>query len=166
MHTKSNYLVHLLSRTVVVGECRIWQGACNTDGYGSIRVPLCLVNEFGKRAALVHRMVFYLSTGVIPEELRHSCDRPPCIEITHLANGTRQDNVDDKVAKGRHAHSATSGASKLTLSQVFEIRALLEGVYIPEGRKRLPKGTFADLARHFGVSRQTVLYVYRGWTWK
>jgi hypothetical protein len=54
---------------------------------------------------------------------RHTCDNPRCIRVEHLIPGTRNDNVQDAVARGQQASRTRHGMSKLTEEQVSAIRA-------------------------------------------
>ena len=38
-------------------------------------------------------------------DLCHRCDNPPCCNVRHLFIGTRHDNVQDMILKGRSAQS-------------------------------------------------------------
>ena len=55
-----------------------------------------------KRPAYV--WAFLDAGGVLTEDkpyVIHSCDNPACVEPTHLRAGSPQDNMDDKVNRGR-----------------------------------------------------------------
>ncbi len=81
--------------------CWEWMGATDSKGYGQFKLP--------ERASPVNasRVAYWLSTGVWPGESQvcHKCDNPPCENPSHLFLGTRSDNMQDMVAKGRGAQS-------------------------------------------------------------
>lgn len=89
-------------------ECWPWRGAYGgkSGRYGLLRLP---GREGGTTTA--HRVGWTLLNGPIPEGLHvlHRCDNPPCCNPRHWFLGTNQDNVDDKVAKGRQPVRAASG---------------------------------------------------------
>jgi hypothetical protein len=106
------------------------------NGYGAIHH-----NGFN----LAHRFAFFLNKGKIPAGkcVLHKCDNPPCCNPRHLFLGSNADNVKDSMAKGRHINPVI--AKKLTLVKVYKIRKLYAG------------GSMAgDLAKQFGVSRQSI----------
>lgn len=84
--------------------CWLWLRVLNKkdDGYGTLRL-----NGICQSA---HRVSWVLHRGTIPEGLwvLHRCDVPSCVNPDHLFLGTHQDNVDDKMRKGRHAQKARS----------------------------------------------------------
>lgn len=73
-----------------------WIAGKNWNGYGMLR------DDRGKMTT-AHRVAYRLFIGEIPEGLCvcHSCDIPSCCNPEHLWLGTRRDNVQDMLAKGR-----------------------------------------------------------------
>jgi hypothetical protein len=85
------------------GECWIWRGAKNRNGYGTF-----MLGEFQARA---HRVAYELTYGPILDRLMvcHHCDNPPCCNPAHLFLGTVADNAADMVKKGRQARGDHHG---------------------------------------------------------
>jgi hypothetical protein len=52
----------------------------------------------------VHQLSYLANVGEIPDGLLvcHSCDNRKCMNPEHLFLGTNQDNMTDKMNKGRH----------------------------------------------------------------
>jgi hypothetical protein len=99
--------------------CWIWMGAITSHGYG------CVQFTRGKVVG-AHKVAYQLTKGEVPAgmEIMHSCDSPPCVNPAHLSIGTRQDNVNDKVAKGRQNVTPWAEHRKLTADDVRTIRSL------------------------------------------
>lgn len=77
-------------------RCWVWTGARNKANYGQFK--------FVGRQVGAHRLSWFISYGRWPTPCcLHRCDNPACVRPTHLFEGTHQDNMDDKVAKGRQA---------------------------------------------------------------
>lgn len=80
-------------------DCLEWTAKATTNGgYGNISAGRMFT---GMRA---HRLAWVLfHNQEIPVELvvMHSCDNPRCCNISHLSLGTRKDNTDDMMMKGR-----------------------------------------------------------------
>lgn len=97
-----------LDRTVVkrpdLGPCWEWQLGRNKDGYGRVSLGSGSRRTGNRRHLQAHRLSWELSNGDVPEGLNvlHRCDNPPCCNPTHLFLGTQKENMQDKVAKGRH----------------------------------------------------------------
>lgn len=72
-----------------IGHCLAWKYGLNRDGYG-------ILSSEGKQQ-LAHRVVFVQTRGQIPEDrqVNHLCNRPYCVQPSHLYAGTIQDNKDD-----------------------------------------------------------------------
>lgn len=72
--------------------CWIWLRALNANGYGTLK------------RKLAHRFSWELHNGVIPEGkiIMHSCDVKSCVNPDHLSIGTKKENTQDMMRKGRH----------------------------------------------------------------
>lgn len=75
--------------------CWIWIGARFSNGYGHIGI--------NKKSCLAHRVAWELERGPIPDGLvlRHKCDTPACVRVSHLLLGTHSDNSQDMVNRNR-----------------------------------------------------------------
>ena len=91
------------------------------------------------RVSPAHRFAWECANGAIPDGLcvLHRCDVKACVNVEHLWLGTRADNMQDMVSKGRNRN----GSKKLTADQVRAIRA-----------SRLPLWM---LSREYGISIAT-----------
>jgi len=120
--------------------CWLWTGALQRDGYAHFTA--------GGKTISSHRHAYELLVGPIPEgmDLLHSCDVRHCVNPAHLSTGTHQDNMKDKLARGR------TGV-KLSAEKVREIRALL-------GRK-----TNLEIGQLYGVSGGIISAIKTGRIW-
>lgn len=126
-------------------KCWPWLALRDRYGYG--------LTVWNKKVGLAHRYIWEVHHGQpIPEgmHLLHSCDNPGCVNPAHLVLGTHQDNMVDKLAKGRCL-------SKLTRAQVVEIKEAVKAPY---------KGQLQDLARKYGVSAQQIQGIKSGRRWR
>ena len=103
-----------------------------------------------------HRATWKEAHGPIPDGMcvLHRCDNPPCDELLHLFLGTQADNMADKVAKGRQAH--TKGAAKITVVVAREIRDRYDG---GRGERQ------AALAQEYGLTQSNVSAITTGKSW-
>lgn len=135
-------------RNVETG-CLEWTAYTDPKGYG--RTALVGTSE-----VLIHRISWLVHVGAIPDELHvlHQCDNPPCFEPAHLFLGTNDDNVRDKMAKGRQPSvaGALNPRAKLTPDQVLAIRS--------DRRQQ------DEIAAEYGVSQSTISSVVRGASWR
>ena len=71
------------------GYCMVWKYSLNKGGYGTVTID-------GK-PVLAHRASFTQTRGPIPagRQINHLCNRPYCVQPSHLYAGTGQDNRDD-----------------------------------------------------------------------
>jgi hypothetical protein len=103
------------------GGCWEWTSTIDSDGYGIFGATLHDVRY--KRA---HRFSWALHNDKpVPTYMHvcHTCDNPRCVNPAHLWLGTNEDNMKDKMRKGRQrtARGQDSASSKLTEIQVREI---------------------------------------------
>lgn len=104
--------------TGLTTPCWEWIAGKLKAGYGRFR--------FDGRTRLAHRVSWLLTHGVWPSDCcLHRCDNQGCVNPAHLFDGNRQDNMDDKVKKGRHRspRGEMHGGARLTAAEVIEIRA-------------------------------------------
>ncbi len=133
-------------------DCWPWTAYCLPGGYG----------QFGLQAAtyLAHRIAYKLAKGD-PGKLYvcHTCDNRKCCNPNHLWLGTRADNMDDMVEKGRAAHlrGVKNGQCVLTRVQVTEIKATLKNYHW---------GMCGALAKKYGVKLSTISMIKTGKTWR
>lgn len=147
-------------------RCWQWTGRSLNRGYGSI--------QFRGRVIKSHRGSYELSIGPIPRGMwvLHKCDNKLCVNPSHLFLGTRKDNVDDMMKKGRHrvpsgdAHTARlhpermyrgvqNTASKLDDDKVRSIRIM-----------RSNGEHFRVIAKRFGVSSRAIVLITQRKTWR
>lgn len=90
--SKDQELEDLLKHTLQSGDCMVWRGCLNTDGY-----PRMAGN------VKVHRRVYELETGIDISGLvvRHRCDNPKCINPDHLEHGSQNQNIKDRDERNR-----------------------------------------------------------------
>src|SRR5687768_1716284 len=86
--------------------CLQWTGHIHDDGYGCANA--------GGKPDRAHRVAWRLKRGPIPPGrcVLHTCDDRTCVEPLHLFLGTKQDNMDDKVAKSRQVRGEDAGRAK------------------------------------------------------
>lgn len=103
-------------------SCWEWIGGTNQYGYGKFRIGSS--KDRTRCTCPSHRISYMLFKGDIPDDLNicHSCDNPKCVNPDHLWTGTHNDNVQDKILKGRDLRGEKHQNSKLTSDQIKEIR--------------------------------------------
>lgn len=88
--------------------CWLWDGAVSTSGYGSMWAS--------GRTRTASRVSYEEFVGPIPngQQVLHKCDVRSCVNPDHLFIGSHNDNMRDKVLKGRgnYARGDQSGRRK------------------------------------------------------
>lgn len=141
---RTNSVDEILDRIRQNGDCRVWTGAPMKDGYARV--------WWAGKQIRVHTLVFAWHYGYVPPVVRHACDTPLCIEISHLLPGTHQDNMTDRQSRDRQTRGTRVHTAKLTEAQVREIRASREDVYVLAGR--------------YGVHKNSIYFIRNRSTWK
>ena len=148
--------------------CWLWSAARLTaNGYG--------ISSIRGRSVVAHRIAWELATGEAPPadlDVCHKCDVRNCVRPDHLFLGTRRENVQDMIEKGRgrwangenssarlHPESRPRGErfpqAKLTAEVVRVIRAEHDA-----------GTTQTALAARFAVSTHTVSEIVRRKAWR
>lgn len=130
-------------------DCILWPFAKNMNGYGAITVD-------GKTQR-PHRIVCQEVHGPGPykHEVAHNCGNRLCINPRHLRWATREDNQADRAIHGTSNRGERQWANKLKPEQVVQIRKLLTS----------GATTQREIARMYGISRESVSGIKRGLTW-
>ena len=125
------------------GNCWEWTAhLCN--GYGMFRI--------GEKYHKAHRVAWWLETDKWPRPLAcHHCDNRACVRFEHLFEGTHDDNMHDKVIKGRQVRGSLVPHAKLHELLIPEIRTS------PLSDRKL--------AAKLGVSHTTVGTIRRRKAW-
>jgi hypothetical protein len=115
---KDFYEIKLTSFILDKDSCWLYIGILGKQGYGKFTIKSTTIG--------LHRLSYiYNSDKAIPNNLHvlHKCDIPNCFNPDHLFLGTNQDNIDDKMNKGRHIASIgeNNGRSKLSNKEVIDI---------------------------------------------
>lgn len=132
-------------------ECWEWQATLEWNGYGRFQCG------HRKRGA-AHRFIYQVTNGPIPEGLvvRHKCDNRKCVNPGHLEVGTFQDNINDRVVRGRNGDNSgmAIGGNKLSVNDVRAIRANPDGLLQRE------------LGERYGITQNMVskIQLRRSWS--
>ena len=140
----------------IINHRSLWNGECLECSLSPARTEYPRIRVGSKRHKC-HRLVWAHHNGPITDGLHvlHKCDNIKCVNIDHLFVGTNQDNVDDKVSKGRQSRGEKH-SGVLTEQDVI----LMLKLYT------LGKHTILDLAGFFGVSGPTVHGIVKGKHWR
>lgn len=155
-------------------DCWLWTGKSIVKGYGQIRVSRHRIT------LRVHRLSWMLhaKTESIPAGMLvcHHCDTPLCVNPARLFLGTPEDNMRDKIRKGRD----NSGRRSYRVRRLKRAKATgnsplgsncpwakLTECAVVEIRNAFASGAKARaIAAEHNVSVQTVWSITSGRGWK
>ena len=130
-----------------------WKAGKSSAGYGLMWI--------GKKLEYAHRISYIIHNGKISPGMHvlHSCDDPGCVNPEHLHLGTNEDNIREKVERGRSVNQVYYGEenpkAKFTNKQIIDIR------------KRYKNGTRQCVfVKEYGVSRTTISDIVNRKIWK
>lgn len=135
-------------------ECWPWQASLTTSSYGRFKIA-SLISSHSNRVALV------IATGVDMPDMQalHSCDNPPCCNPAHLRWGTHDDNMQDKVKRGRcrtgNQAGSANGRAKITEGDIADIIRMFRDGY-----------SNTDIARIKPISHAMVSKIRVGQMWR
>ena len=131
------------------GDCWIWTGHKDPNGYGRLNIDLV--------PRLAHRLMMELEGHQItPDQfVCHKCDNPSCVNPAHLFIGTAADNSGDMTQKGRSCRGERNGHSKLTENEVLDIRKRYDGGEVQ-----------SKIAKEYGLHQVTVSEIVTRKIWK
>lgn len=140
----SERLSHLLDKCIEnKNGCKEFQGCVQSNGYARATVR--------RKTDYAHRHSYRLSKGIeIPKgmDVCHTCDNRRCINPSHLFIGTRKDNMQDAVSKGRQARGFMLPNTKISSFVVSEIIDLAKS-----GMK------YKEIASLFGITKGHAGYI-------
>lgn len=131
-------------------DCWPWRGPVFSDGYGMFSLWPRVVRA--SRYAWERANGRDLRDG---EVVRHSCDRPLCMNPAHLLVGSHLDNERDKVARGRQARGERHGMARYSADQIERVKALLAA-----------RVSRRAIAAETGVKLATIQTVATGRQWR
>jgi len=122
--------------------CWNWMGRKNEHGYGTVR--------HGGKKWIVPRLMYTLINGDVEDLfVLHHCDNPACINPEHLYCGTKKQNSEDMVRRGRQNHDGYRGSRSPF--------AKLKESDIPLIRQRVADGEPIErLRKEYGVVWKTI----------
>ena len=130
--------------------CWLWISGLDKDGYGAFRAE-----HDGTTHQRAHRYSYALHKGNIPTLLNvcHTCDVRACVNPEHLFLGTMAENMDDKMAKGRHRVINGENHYRAVLTEE-QARAIL-----------LDPRPHTQIANEYNVARTTISSLKARYSW-
>lgn len=131
--------------------CLEFTGSRYTGGYG-------IINDKGKSYP-AHRWVwlFFFNPDLESHEhILHSCHNRLCCNPSHLREGSRKENMRDKIKDGTHKRGSGIGNSRLTERDVHNIR---KRIAAGEGNR--------SIAADYNIHHASIscIRVGKSWSW-
>lgn len=119
----------------------LWTGGKTRGNYGTFKAYSYKMMRAHRASLIVHGI------DLMPDiDVCHSCDNPLCVNPSHLWQGTRSENMQDCLQKGR-------GRAKITPKDVRKIRAI----------GKIKK--CSEIAKDFNLSEQSIYRIIKNKTW-
>lgn len=147
--------VRFWRRVIKSDGCWEWSGAMKENGYGSFSG--FVKTDRGWRSEYAHRASWLIHFGPVPvgSDVCHTCDNRKCVRPDHLWIGSRKENLNDMVLKGRSNAGAKHWNAKISESDVVGIK------------ERRAKGcTVRSIAQEYEISRSQVDRICKGKRWR
>jgi len=142
---KANPSLRVLNNIFIdENDCWNWKTNIQKNGYAK--------TTYLSKSIHCHRMSYIIFNGEIPDgiDVCHTCDNRKCVNPKHLFLGTRKENMQDAVSKGRQAKGFMLPQTKLSESDKAEI--------ISMKKSKIPTDEISNI---FGVCTQHVNQIYR-----
>lgn len=124
--------------------CWEWKLKIRPNGYARV--------TYLRRSLYAHRLSFEAFNGYIDPllDVCHSCDNRKCVNPEHLFQGTRKENMQDAVNKGRQASGIKLPQTKIHGSDLEHV------LYMAKAGVK-----YQDIADKYGVTRSCIGYIAR-----
>lgn len=147
--------------------CWIWPGELSAAGYARWRS-----RKGGKQKRLrVSRVMCARRDGIVPRGMliRHTCDNPACWNPDHLLQGTRFDNAQDMVSRGRHGWVGMTREERQARAwhTKREVHPMSRAVISPDGRSwSCARAADDALGLRYGTTWNRCTRGIAGWRWE
>lgn len=112
LHRGGTTAQKLVRNTVSDGDCLVWTGCRNADGYGQVKV--------GGKVRSAHLSSWEISNGPLPAgmEIDHICHNRACVKVDHLRAVSRSQNMWNR-----------NGAQSISKTGIRGVRLHMSGKY-------------------------------------
>lgn len=140
------------AKVVKTEGCWKWTAKRDRNGYGRFSPN----GQYSQTVA--HRFSWELHNGPIPEGMLvcHHCDNPECTNPSHLFLGTPQDNMDDKVRKGRWKGCAPQRTVEIVRARKHPVKERLTANLDRILALRNEGKTLAEIGVVFGCDKRPI----------
>lgn len=128
--------------TVSDSECWVWSLKIRPNGYARMK--------FLGDSWYAHRLSYFAFKGDIPDgcDVCHRCDNRRCVNPEHLFLGSRKENMQDCVEKGRQARGEKLPHSKLSDAERAQVIDLIKYGF-----------SYQEVGSCYGVTRHAINHI-------